>query len=144
MVRINNTRYNDGSGRAVLDLQVSTVAELPALNEELGTRLKVGAGSIAQVIQAGAWYTLDENGTWYDTTGSPASSASNNSLNASLSAPKTSAQLGEGKSVLVQDEPEINIGGGFEREEQPVKEQKKEYVESIEEPEREEREDDEE
>lgn len=136
MVRINNPRYNDGSGRAVLDLQVSTVAELPALNEELGTRLKVGAGSIAQVIQAGAWYTLDENGTWYDTTGSPASSASNNSLNASLSAPKTSAQLGDGKSVLVQDEPEINLDGGFEREETPVKEQKKAFEESIEEPEK--------
>ena len=145
MVRINYTRYNDGSGRAVLDLQVSTVAELPALNEELGMRLIVGAGSIAQVIQTGAWYTLDDNGTWYDATGTPASSASNNSLNASLSAPKTSAQLGEGKSVLVQDEPEINLDGEFEREiEQHVKEQKKAFEESIEEPEEKDGEDDDE
>ena len=124
-------------------MQVSTVAELPALNEELGMRLKVGAGSIAQVIQTGEWYTLDDNGTWYDTSGTPASSASNNSLNASMSAPKTSAQLGEGKSVLVQDEPEINLDGGFEREEQPVKEQKKAFEESIEEPEKDGEDDDE-
>ena len=125
MVRINYTRYNDGSGRAVLDLQVSTVAELPALNQELGMRLKVCAGSIAQAIQTGAWYTLDDNGTWYDTSGTPASSASNNSLNAS-------AQLGKGKSVLVQDEPE-----------EPVKEQKKVFEESIEEPEKDGEDDDE-
>lgn len=131
MVRINYTRYNDGSGRAVLDLQVSTVAELPALNEELGMRLKVGAGSIAQVIQTGAWYTLDDNGTWYDSDGTAASSAS--SLNASMSAPKTSAQLGEGKSVLVQDELEGPA----------VEEQKKAFEESIEEPEKDGEDDDE-
>ena len=132
MVRINYTRYNDGSGRAVLDLQVSTVAELPALNEELGMRLKVGAGSIAQVIQTGAWYTLDENGTWYDATGTPASSASNNSLNASLSAPKSLGSIRDEQPI---EEIEEITEEPAEREEIPVKEQKKSFVESVEEPE---------
>lgn len=128
MVRINYTRYNDGSGRAVLDLQVSTVAELPALNEELGMRLKVGAGSIAQVIQTGAWYTLDDNGTWYDTSGNEPSSESD-ALNASLSAPKNLGSIRDEQPIEeITEEP-------AEREEIPVKEQKKSFVESVEEPE---------
>lgn len=106
MVRINGTRYNDGSGRAVLDLQVSTVAELPALDEELGMRLKVGAGSIAQVIQTGAWYTLDENGTWYDSDGQAANATSNTSSLASPAVIDKGALLGAGKSILTADEPE--------------------------------------
>ena len=56
--------YNSGFPVAVLDLQVSTVAELPALNALVGGCL-VAAGSIAQVIQTGAWYTLDADGQWY-------------------------------------------------------------------------------
>lgn len=106
MVRINYTRYNDGSGRAVLDLQVSTVAELPALNEELGTRLIVGAGSIAQVIQTGAWYTLDENGTWYDSDGAAANATSNTSSLASPAVIDKGALLGQGKNILTADETE--------------------------------------
>ena len=147
MVRINNTRYNDGSGRAVLDLQVSTVAELPALNAELGTRLKVGAGSIAQVIQTGAWYTLDDNGTWYGTSGTPASSASNNSLNASLSmSPTLNKAIADSKDDMIDlTEDDIDrISDELEKAEEPaVKEQKKEYVESIEEPEKDGEDDDE-
>jgi hypothetical protein len=132
MVRIEKERFKDGNGNAVLDLQVSTVAELPDLGSTIGFNEKLGAGSIAQIIQTGDFVTLDANGTWYPEQ----SDSSSNSLNASLSAPKTSAQLGEGKSVLVQDEPEIDLDGdGFEREEIPVKEQKKSFVESVEEPE---------
>lgn len=130
MLRINYTRYNDGSGRAVLDLQVSTVAELPALNEELGTRLKVGAGSIAQVIQTGAWYTLDDNGTWYDTSGTPASSESNNSLNASLSMSPTlkkAVDESDGDTIdLTEDDiDKISDELGLEPFPEPVEETKK-------------------
>ena len=139
MLRVEKVRYNDGMKNAVLDIQVSTAAELPSLNDVV-CGLKIIAGSIAQVIQTGDFVTLDANGTWYPEQ----SDSSASSLNASLSAPKTSAQLGEGKSVLVQDEPEINLdGGGFEREEQPVKEQKKAFEESIEEPEKDGEDDDE-
>ena len=137
MVRINYTRYNDGSGRAVLDLQVSTVAELPALNEELGMRLIVGAGSIAQVIQTGEWYTLDDNGTWYDSTGSAANATSNTSSIASPAVIDKGALLGHGKSILTADEPEQT------EPEIDEQEQKKEYVESIEEPEKDGEDDDE-
>lgn len=140
MVRIEKERHVDGNYNAVLDLQVSTAEELPDMGDTIGL-YTVAPGSMAQIIQADSFtfVTLDDDGTWY-----PEQSDSNAStLNASLSAPKTSAQLGEGKSVLVQDEPEINLDGGFEREEQPVKEQKKEFVESIEEPEKDGEDDDE-
>jgi hypothetical protein len=67
MIRVESVRDVDANGRAVLDLQVSTVAELPTLNNLLpgSSRYIVAAGSIAQVVQTGAWYTLDENGQWY-------------------------------------------------------------------------------
>lgn len=133
MLRVEKVRYNDGMKNAVMDIQVSTAEELPSLNAVV-CGLNIQAGSIAQIVQADevTFVTLDDNGTWYPEQ----SDSSASSLNASLSAPKSSAQLGEGKSVLVQDEPEINLDGDFEREEQPVKEQKKEFVESIEEPEK--------
>lgn len=130
MVRIEKERHVDGNYNAVLDLQVSTAAELPDMGDTIGL-YTVAPGSIAQIVQADSptFVTLDDDGTWY-----PEQSDSNaNSLNASLSAPKTSAQLGEGKSVLVQDE----------LEEPAVKEQKKEFVESIEEPEKDGEDDDE-
>ena len=141
MVRIEKERNVDGNYNAVLDLQVSTAAELPDMGDTIGL-YTVAPGSIAQIVQADSptFVTLDANGTWYPEQ----SDSSASTLNASLSAPKTSAQLGEGKSVLVQDEPEINLdGGGFEREEQPVKEQKKVFEESIEEPEKDGEDDDE-
>lgn len=133
MLRVEKVRYNDGMKNAVMDIQVSTAAELPSLNDVV-CGLKIIAGSIAQIIQADSptFVTLDADGTWYPKQ----SDSSASSLNASLSAPKSSAQLGEGKSVLVQDEPEINLDSGFEREELPVKEQKKVFEESIEEPEK--------
>lgn len=130
MLRVEKVRYNDGMKNAVMDIQVSTAEELPSLNAVV-CGLKIIAGSIAQIIQSDSptFVTLDANGTWYPEQ----SDSSASSLNASMSAPKTSAQLGEGKSVLVQDEPE----------EPAVKEQKKEYVESIEEPEKDGEDDDE-
>lgn len=106
MLRIEEVRNIDGSGIAVIDFQASTVAELPSLNEELGVRMKVGAGSIAQVIQTGAWYTLDENGTWYDSDGAAANSTSNTSSFASPAVIDKGALLGQGKSILTADEPE--------------------------------------
>lgn len=131
MVRIEKERYVDGNYNAVLDLQVSTTAELPDMGDTIGL-YTVAPGSIAQIIQADSptFVTLDDSGTWYPEQ----SDSSENSLNASLSAPKVSAQLGEGKSVLVQDEPE----------EPAVKEQKKAFEESIEEPEEKDGEDDDE
>lgn len=76
MVRIENVRKqisSDGTSvSAVVDLQVSTTAELPDKGEQIGT-IKIMPGSIAQVIQAGGFYTLDSNGTWYDESGNAAS-----------------------------------------------------------------------
>lgn len=127
MVRIEKERYVDGNYNAILDLQVSTTAELPDMGDTIGL-YTVAPGSIAQIVQADSptFVTLDDDGTWY-----PEQSDSSKSLN--MSAPKTSAQLGKGKSVLVQDE----------LEEPAVKEQKKEFVESIEEPEKDGEDDDE-
>ena len=68
MVQIEQTRriisYNSGFPVTVLDLQCSAVSDLPALNALVNGAL-VAAGSIAQVIQTGAWYTLDADGQWY-------------------------------------------------------------------------------
>jgi hypothetical protein len=72
MLRIEKARFNDGAGNAVVDIQVSTAAELPAMGETIGYSMKVKAGSIAQVIQSGAFYTLDDDGTWYDSDGNAA------------------------------------------------------------------------
>jgi hypothetical protein len=136
MLRVEKVRYNDGMKNAVLDIQVSTAAELPSLNDVV-CGLKIIAGSIAQVIQTGAWYTLDDNGTWYDTSGAPASSAS--SLNASLSmSPTLDKAIADSKDDMIDlTEDDIDrISDELEQAETPVKEQKKEYVESIEEPEK--------
>lgn len=56
--------------KAVLDLQVSTVEEL--LTISIGSAIEtflVEPGTIAQVIQAGKWGTIDANSKWYDTDG---------------------------------------------------------------------------
>ena len=73
MLRVERTRSEDSKGNVVVDLQVSTVEELPALGGQIGLRQFVGAGSVAQVIQTGAFFTLDSNGTWYDENGNAAS-----------------------------------------------------------------------
>ena len=127
MIQIERIRIHVTNDIKVVDMQVSTTAELPDLDENV-EGIVIAAGSIAQIIQADSptFVTLDDDGTWY-----PEQSDSSESL--SMSAPKSSAQLGEGKSVLVQDE----------LEEPAVKEQKKEYVESIEEPEKDGEDDDE-
>jgi hypothetical protein len=67
MLRIENVREVDQNGKAVLDFQCSTMADLPTLNQLVpgSSRYVTAAGSIAQVIQTGAWYTLDANGSWY-------------------------------------------------------------------------------
>lgn len=78
MVRLEGIRKSEDSDTAyslsghapaaVVDLQVSTVAELPAIGDtSLG--VKIAAGSIAQCIQTGKFYTLDDGGTWYDQSG---------------------------------------------------------------------------
>ena len=64
MVRIENVRANDGNRDAVLDIQVSEVSDLPAKNSIL-CGFKVKEGSIAFIVQTGAWATLDEDGKWY-------------------------------------------------------------------------------
>lgn len=65
MLRIEKKRFSDGAGNAVVDIQVSTAAELPTKGETIGFSIKVKAGSIAQVIQTGVFATLDEDGKWY-------------------------------------------------------------------------------
>ena len=65
MLRIEKKRFSDGAGNAVVDIQVSTAAELPALGETIGYSMKVKAGSTAQIIQTGVFATLDDDGKWY-------------------------------------------------------------------------------
>lgn len=68
MIRIDNTRKTILDGTAtpvcVIDIQVSTAEELPDLNDVV-IGCKIGAGSIAQIIQTGAFATLDDDGKWY-------------------------------------------------------------------------------
>ena len=110
MLRVERIRSIDSDGNAVMDIQVSTVEELPALGEPIDgvTDKNVGKGSIAQVVQIGAWCTLDADGTWYDTDGKAAGSdgETSNSLNAISQSPAVidrSALLGGGKSILAPD-----------------------------------------
>ena len=65
MVRVERTRGIDGA----VDLQVSTVSELPDKGDVVSGSV-IAAGSIAQIIQTGAFVTLDDNGNWYDESGS--------------------------------------------------------------------------
>ena len=71
MVRVEAIRENITKDKKVVDLQVSTIEELPTLNQDINTII-IAAGSIAQVIQSGTFYTLDDNGTWYDSDGNAA------------------------------------------------------------------------
>ncbi len=128
MLRVEKVRYNDGMKNAVLDIQVSTAAELPSLNDVV-CGLKIIAGSIAQIVQADSptFVTLDDNGTWYPEQ----SDSSTSSLNASLSAPKN---LGGEREEIVEEPVETEKSVLYPDE--IVKEQKKAFEESIEEPEK--------
>lgn len=105
MIQIEKIRIDVTKDIKVVDMQVSTVAELPDKNENVGGII-IAPGSIAQVIQTGAWYTLDDNGTWYDSDGQAASETSNTSSLASPAVIDKGALLGQGKSVLTADDPE--------------------------------------
>ena len=75
MVRLEGTRAyaaltDKPFQKAVLDLQVSTVTELLAIGiDDAVETFLIQPGSIAQVIQAGTWGTLDANNKWYDPDG---------------------------------------------------------------------------
>lgn len=58
--------YDNGKALAVLDLQVSTAAMLPAKNATVGP-YKIQPGSTAQIIQAEepTMVTMDDDGNWY-------------------------------------------------------------------------------
>lgn len=71
MVRIEQIRERRQENKCVVDMQVSTMQELPALNSNVGGII-ILAGSIAQVIQTGKWFTLDDDGSWYFSGGGSA------------------------------------------------------------------------
>lgn len=71
MRRIEFIRERRQNEQCVCDLQVSTVSELPLIGENV-SGIIILAGSIAQIIRDGTFYTLDDNGTWYDSDGNPA------------------------------------------------------------------------
>lgn len=61
--------WDDGSGVACakLFMQVSTADDLPKIGDVVECK-KVQAGSIAQIVQANTFVTLDDDttdGTWY-------------------------------------------------------------------------------
>ena len=69
MVRVEKVREDvydptTGTHTCVLDLQVSEATDLPAKDSTVGNAT-VAPGSIAQIIQTGAFVTLDDDGTWY-------------------------------------------------------------------------------
>ena len=69
LVRIEGTpreiKYVNGEKWIVVDLQVSTAADLPDLGDDVCGAGKLGAGSTAQIVQAGTIKTLDDDGDWY-------------------------------------------------------------------------------
>lgn len=71
MVRVEGVRQDITRDIKVVDLQVSTIDELPAIGENIDGII-IAAGSIAQVIQSGVYFTLDDDGTWYDSDGNTA------------------------------------------------------------------------
>jgi hypothetical protein len=64
MVRIERIRERRQNNQCVCDLQVSTVAELPALNANVNGVI-ILPGSIAEIVQTGDMPTLDDDGKWY-------------------------------------------------------------------------------
>ena len=64
MTRIEKIRARGAGAEAVMDLQVSTVDDLPGEGDTVDGYTPL-PGSIAQVIQTGDFYTLDDDGAWY-------------------------------------------------------------------------------
>ena len=68
MILVENVREvhasANGNHAAKLDIQVSTASDLPAKDANVGG-FKIQPGSIAHIIQADAFVTLDDDGTWY-------------------------------------------------------------------------------
>lgn len=118
-----------GKTIAVLDLQVSTASDLPAIGDVVENYI-IAAGSNAQIVRASTptFVTLDGgDGNWYPLQGG----SSSNSLSMSPTLNKAENDIDR-----ISDELE-------NAEEPAVKEQKKEFVESIEEPEKDGEDDDE-
>lgn len=68
MVTVENIRNivasGNGAHQAVLDITVSTTAELPAMGAVVGG-MAIKPASIAYIIQADKWCTLDDDSKWY-------------------------------------------------------------------------------
>lgn len=109
---------------AVLDLQVSTAEDLPAIGDVVENYI-VAAGSIAQIIESGQWATLNDDGKWYAADGSGEVSTE--------AASTLSAPLALGKTVKpAVIEPESFEPESFEPDE--LKEQEIEEEETESEP----------
>ncbi len=65
---IENVRRVNLDGSAVLDLQVSGVSDIPEMMSTFNSFI-IAPGSICQVVKIGKFYTLDEDGKWYDSEG---------------------------------------------------------------------------
>lgn len=87
--------WKDGKAVAVVDLQVSTAADLPAEFGAVGNFL-VAAGSMAQIVQANAMVTLDgSDGNWY-----PSQESSDDSSDPEVSLSLSAGQEDRGRDTL--------------------------------------------
>ena len=129
-----------GKTIAVLDLQVSTASDLPAIGDVVENYI-IAAGSNAQIVRASTptFVTLDgDDGNWYPLQGG----SSSNSLSMSQTLNKAIANSTDDMIDVTEDDID-RISDELEQAETTVKEQKKEFVESIEEPEKDGEDDDE-
>ena len=67
--RIRDFHFEGDEKWIKADLQVSTADELPGYGDDLDGLGRTDAGTIAQDIQGGKYYTLDGDGNWYDEDG---------------------------------------------------------------------------
>jgi hypothetical protein len=105
-VRVEKPReilgFQDGKTVAVLDLQVSTAADLPSLGDLVENYI-VAAGSCAQIVRASSptFVTLDgDDGNWYPDQSSASANAA--------------SQLSLGKTVV---KPAVAVPESFEPDE---------------------------
>lgn len=71
-MRIEEIRYNDGAGNAVVDIHVASTSDLPVLGSSLsslGLAVKIMPTSIAST-KDGTFYKLHTDGKWYEQDGS--------------------------------------------------------------------------